>query len=104
MELVMLNQISNNICRTAKINVIRFDNDASACCNRIRILVHLGMMAACQCGMPDNALQVHAGTLQKMKYRVKDNCTDYPTTVTKRPMRPRLFGTGQGSGALALAV
>jgi hypothetical protein len=96
MELVMLNQISNNICRTAKINVIRFDNDASACYDRI--LVHLGMMAACQCGMPDNALQVHAGTLQKMKYRVKtmyglsNNC--YQATDASP-----LFGTGQGSGA-----
>jgi hypothetical protein len=28
-ELVMLNQISNDICRTNKYNIIRFDNDAS---------------------------------------------------------------------------
>jgi hypothetical protein len=39
----MLNQISNDICRTNKVNIIRFDNDASACYDRI--LVHLGMVA-----------------------------------------------------------
>ena len=40
-ELVMLNQLSNDICRTNKTNIIRFENDASACYDRI--LVHLGI-------------------------------------------------------------
>lgn len=31
MELVMLNQITNDLCRTQKVNIIRFENDASAC-------------------------------------------------------------------------
>jgi hypothetical protein len=68
-ELVMLNQLSNDICRTNKYNIIRFDNDASACYDRI--LVHLGMMAARRCGMPDNAIRLHADTLEGMKYKVK---------------------------------
>jgi hypothetical protein len=68
-ELVMLNQISNDICRTQKTNIIRFENDASACYDRI--LVHLGMLAAQRCGMPTNAVKVHADTLRDMKYRVK---------------------------------
>ena len=59
MELVMLNQLSNDICRTNKYNIIRFDNDASACYNRI--LVHLGMMAARRCG---DARQCNPGTRQ----------------------------------------
>ena len=68
-ELVMLNQISNDICRTNKTNLIRFENDASACYDRI--LVHLGMMAARRCGMPPNAIKTHAETLESMKYKVK---------------------------------
>ena len=96
MELVMLNQISNDICRTAKINIIRFDNDASACYDRI--LVHLGMMAARRCGMPDNALQVHAGTLKNMKYRVKTTFGLSEKSYQGTDELP-LFGTGQGSGA-----
>jgi hypothetical protein len=95
-ELVMLNQISNDICRTNKYNIIRFDNDASACYDRI--LVHLGMMAARRCGMPENAIQVHANTLERMKYKIK---TAYGTSeehYTGTPREP-LFGTGQGSGA-----
>jgi hypothetical protein len=55
-ELVMLNQFSNDICRTNKNNIIRFDNDASACYDRIP--VHLGTLAARRCGMPDNAIRV----------------------------------------------
>jgi Reverse transcriptase (RNA-dependent DNA polymerase) len=95
-ELVMLNQLSNDICRTNKYNIIRFDNDASACYDRI--LVPLGMLAARRCGMPDNAIQVHADTLQKMKYKVKTVFGTSDDHYTSRQDEP-LFGTGQGSGA-----
>ena len=96
MELVMLNQLSNDICRTNKYNIIRFDNDASACYDRI--LVHLGMMAARRCGMPDNAIRVHANTLEGMKYKVKTAFGTSEAYYMSRPKEP-LFGTGQGSGA-----
>lgn len=96
MELVMLNQLSNDICRTAKINIIRFDNDASACYDRI--LVHLGMMAARRCGMPENALHIHAGTLQNMRYRVKTTYGLSEHSYQGTSESP-LYGTGQGSGA-----
>jgi hypothetical protein len=92
----MLNQISNDICRTQKINIIRFENDASACYDRI--LVPLGMLAAGRCGMPENAIKVHANTLHKMKYRVKTFygvSDDWYQGTVDAP----LFGTGQGSGA-----
>jgi hypothetical protein len=95
-ELVMLNQVSNDICRTNKYNIIRFDNDASACYDRI--LVHLGMMAARRCGMPNNAIQVHADTLEGMKYKVKTAFGTSEQSYTSEPGQP-LFGTGQGSGA-----
>ena len=94
--IVLLQQISNDICRTQKINIIRFENDASACYDRI--LVHLGLMAARRCGMPENALSVHGETLQQMKYKVKTayGISDewYQGTIPEP-----LFGTGQGSGA-----
>ena len=95
-ELVMLNQLSNDLCRTNKINIIRFDNDASACYDRI--LVHLGMLAARRCGMPDNAVRAHAETLAKMKYRVKTTYGISDGYYQGQPDAP-LFGTGQGSGA-----
>jgi hypothetical protein len=95
-ELVMLNQLSNDICRTNKINLIRFENDASACYDRI--LVHLGMLAARRCGMPTNAINLHANTLLNMQYKVKTAfgvSEDYYSGTPEQP----LFGTGQGSGA-----
>ena len=106
-ELVMLNQISNDICRTNKYNIIvRFDNDASACYDRI--LVPLGMMAARRCGMAENAIRIHAATLENMKYKVKTSYGISDKYYTSQPGEP-LFGTGQGSGAspavwLTLAV
>jgi len=96
MELVMLQQISNDICRTQKINIIRFENDASACYDRI--LVHLGLMAARRCGMPENALSVHGETLQQMRYKVKTAFGISDECYHGTPSEP-LFGTGQGSGA-----
>ena len=95
-ELVMLNQISNDICRTNKINLIRFENDASACYDRI--LVHLGMLAARRCGMPTNAVKLHADTLERMKYKVKTAFGVSPNHYSSQTEQP-LFGTGQGSGA-----
>jgi hypothetical protein len=65
----MLTQLTNDLCRTLKHNLIRFDNDASACYDRI--IVALAMLAACRCGMPANAIRTHAETLQFMRYSVK---------------------------------
>ena len=93
---IMLTQLTTDLCRILKHNHARFDNDASACYDRI--IVTLGMLAARRCGMPENAIRTHADSLQLMKYTVKtahgisDN--NYKGTVFSP-----LFGTGQGSGA-----
>jgi hypothetical protein len=71
----MLNQILNNICCTNVYNIIRFDNaDDSACYNCI--LVPLGMLAARRCRMPDNAIQVHANTLEDMRIQSQNSIGD----------------------------
>jgi hypothetical protein len=48
--------------------MVRFDNDASACYDRI--IVNLGMLAARRCGMPLNAIQTHAEAFHFMHYAV----------------------------------
>jgi hypothetical protein len=50
MEPIMLNQHTADLCRILKHDLTRFDNDASACYDRI--IVALGMLAAQCCGMP----------------------------------------------------
>lgn len=51
-------------------NYVRFDNDASACFDRI--MVALGMMAARRCGMPiGEAVRTHTKALELMQYMVK---------------------------------
>jgi len=69
MDPIMLNHLTTDLCRVLKINYVRFDNDASACFDRI--IVALGMLAARRCGMPKNAVRSHAKSLELMRYTVK---------------------------------
>ena len=92
----MLTQATNDLCRILKHNIARFDNDASACYDRI--IVALAMLAARRCGMPANAIRSHAETLQYMRYSVKTHYGVTTDSYTGTPFEP-LFGTGQGSGA-----
>ena len=92
----MLTQLTTDLCHVLKHDMARFDNDASACYDRI--IVALGMLAARKCGMPSNAIRTHAEALEFMKYQVKTihriSEDNYHGTI----FAP-LFGIGQGSGA-----
>ena len=92
----MLTQLTTDLCRDLKHYFVRFDNDASACYDRI--IVALAMLAARKCGMPCHAVRFHADALFFMHYTVKTlygiSEENYPGTVFEP-----LFGTGQGSGA-----
>ena len=96
MDPIMLNQLTTDMCRVLRINYVRFDNDASACFDRI--IVALGMLAARRCGMPAHAVQTHAQSLELMKYTVKTVYGISEASYQGTPFAP-LFGTGQGSGA-----
>jgi hypothetical protein len=95
-EPVMLLQLTTDLCTVLKHNLARFENDASACYDRI--IVALAMLAARRCGMPEHSIQTHADVLRLMKYTVKTvhgvSEQNYSGTVFEP-----LFGTGQGSGA-----
>jgi hypothetical protein len=95
-RLLMLTQLTNDLCRLLKYNHAKFDNDASACYDRI--IVALGMLAAKKCGMPDNAIRTHSECLQLMKYVIKTVHGISEDNYHGTPFAP-LFGTGQGSGA-----
>jgi hypothetical protein len=96
MDPIMLIQLTTDLSRLLKTNLARFDNDASACYDRI--IVALGMLAARRLGMPKNAIRTHADALQFMKYTVKTIHGVSEDTYEGTHFEP-LFGTGQGSGA-----
>jgi hypothetical protein len=96
MDPVMLIQLTTDMSRLHKKNLARFDNDASACYDRI--IVGLGMLAARRCGMPQNAIQTHASALSLMQYTVKTIYGVSEKSYHGTVFEP-LFGTGQGSGA-----
>ena len=92
----MLTQLTTDLCRILRHDLVRFDNDASACYDRI--IVALGMLAARRCGMPKNAIRLHAEALQFMRYTVKTIYGVSESNYSGTIFEP-LFGTGQGSGA-----
>jgi hypothetical protein len=96
MDPIMLTQLTTDLCRLLKHNLARFDNDASACYDRI--IVALGMLAARRCGMPKHSVNTHASSLRFMEYTVKTvfgiSEANYKVTIFEP-----LFGTGQRSGA-----
>ena len=96
MDPIMLNQLTTDLCRLLRINYARFDNDASACFDRI--IVALAMLAARRCGMPENAVMTHAAALELMRYTVKTVYGISEASYQGTALEP-LFGTGQGSGA-----
>ena len=93
---ILLTQLTNDNCRILRYNMARFDNDASACFDRI--IVPLAMLAARRCGMSDAAVRIHAETLANMEYSVKTIYGVSEGTYRGSTKEP-LFGTGQGSGA-----
>ena len=93
---IMLTQLTTDLCRILKHDFARFDNDASACYDRI--IVALAMLAARKCGMPSHAVRTHADALFLMKYAVKTIYGVSEDTYQGTVFEP-LFGTGQGSGA-----
>jgi hypothetical protein len=96
MDPIMLTQLTCDLCRILKHDLARFDNDESACYDRI--IVALGMLAARQYGMPRNAIRFHADALQFIKYTVKTMYGISESNYHGTAFSP-LFGTGQGSGA-----
>jgi hypothetical protein len=69
MDPIMLTQLTPDQCRLMKNNLARFDNNASACYDRI--IIALGILAARRFGMPENAIKTHADRLKFMCYAVK---------------------------------
>ena len=96
LEPIMLTQFTNDNCRILRKTLARFDNDASACFDRI--IVPLAMAAARRCGMSNESVRIHAETLDRMEYSVKTMFGLSSEKYSGTPAEP-LFGTGQGSGA-----
>lgn len=96
-EPFMLLQLTIDLCTVLKHNLTRFDNDASACYDRI--IVALAMLAARRCGMPEHAVQTHADALRLMRYTVKTTAHGVSGQNYSGTAFEPLFGTGQGSGA-----
>jgi hypothetical protein len=69
MDPVLLKQLSYDLSRQCRTNLAAFDNDASACYDRI--IIALAMLVARRLRRPQNIVQTHAEALCLMRYYVK---------------------------------
>lgn len=96
-EPILLTHLTNDNCRILKKDLARFDNDASACFDRI--IVPLAMLAARRCGMSAESIKnIHAEALRTMQYSVKTQFGVSEESYSGTTAEP-LIGAGQGSGA-----
>jgi aconitase B len=100
--MIMWAHLTTNLWHLLKINLVRFDNDATACYDRT--IVALGMLDARRCGMPKRAIHTHANKVKFMKYAVKTMYGIFETIYVSGTLFEPLFGTGQGSGASPAVV
>jgi hypothetical protein len=92
---VLIEELQSEICRASRKSIVKFDNDATSCYDRI--LPSLASVASRKYGIHKNVAFVMASTLQECKYKLKTllgvseefyrHCKIFP-----------IYGTGQGSG------
>jgi hypothetical protein len=87
--------ITHEICRLQQLSGAIVYNDAKACFDRI--IENMSNLACMREGLSPKIADLHAQTLQQMKYHIKtqNGCS----TQLNRHMKPDPFlGSGQGSG------
>ena len=94
-EPVLIEELQNEISRLCRKYLIKFDNDATSCYDRI--LVALAAILSRKYGCPKNVTFVMANTLKEAKYKLKTQLGVSEEFYRHCELRP-IYGTGQGSG------
>lgn len=90
-----MDNMMNEISRMSRKHLIKFDNDATSCYDRI--LISLGAIASRSFGMSKNVTMVWAKTLEEAKYKLKMNARVSDEYYQHCEAFP-IHGSGQGSG------
>ena len=92
---VFIEEMQNEISRTSRKPVVKFDHDATSCYDRI--LAAIASITSRKFGMHRNVTLVMANTLKECKYRLKTMLGVSETFYQHCEIFP-IYGTGQGSG------
>jgi hypothetical protein len=101
MEPVFIEEMESEISRASKKALVKFDNDATACYDRI--LASIATITSRKCGLHKNAVFVMARTLEEAKYRLKTELGISEGFYQHSHYTP-IHGTGQGSQNSSPAV
>ena len=94
-DLVFLEEIMTEISRITRKSLIRFDNDASACYDRI--IPAVAAITSRKYGMPAPVVEVMTKTLENASYRLKTPLGISTQSYQHSNTHP-IYGSGQGAG------
>ena len=92
---VFLEEMQNKISRASRKPLVKFDNDATLCYDRI--LASVACLASRKFGTPKLVTLVMANTLKECKYKLKTMLGVSEKYFSHCHFTP-IYGTGQGSG------
>ena len=92
---VFLEEMQNEISRASQKPLVKFDNDATSCYDRI--LASVACLASRKFGTPKSVTLVMANTLKECKYKLKTMLGVSEKYFSHCHFTP-IYGTGQGSG------
>ena len=92
---VFIEEMMNEVARNTRTSLIKFDNDATSCYDRI--IPAVAVLASRKYGMPRAVTSVMANTLQAARYKLKTEAGVSDEYYTHSAAAP-IYGTGQGSG------
>lgn len=76
---IMLAQLTSDLSRILKMNMVHVDNDTSACYDQIIVLGML--LAARRCGMPETAISTHSSAQKIYAVCCEDDAWSFDTTI-----------------------
>ena len=92
---VFIEEMMNEVARSTRTSLIKFDNDATSCYDRI--IPAVAVLASRKYGMPEAVAAVMANTLRGARYRLKTEAGVSQEHYSHSDTTP-IYGTGQGSG------
>ena len=92
---VFIENMQSEICRLSRKSVVKFDNDATSCYDRI--IASIASIVSRKFGITSNVAFIMADTLETCKYKLKTMLGVSEEFYQHCKLFP-IYGTGQGSG------
>ena len=93
---VLMEELQYEYCRTTRSTLVRFDNDAKACYDRI--IPGMGGLCSRRLGLHPDVAALNGQMLQQAQYHLKTRSTITDEFYSHDPPANPVYGSGQGAG------